>query len=115
MTLKEKLTALRKLFSDKRHWTQVAYFRKPGQIGSYMQKYARGKRTCYCLAGGLNKVTGRDLRAETVFSEIRALGFEDSSELFDWNDDPKRTINEVRTRIDEALNQLTKKNKQFSV
>ena len=115
MTLKEKLTALRKLFSDKRQWTQQTYFRRAGQNGPYTTNFKPVERTCYCLAGGLNKISDRDIRSNLQDSELRALGFSTSVELFNWNDAKERTISEVRTRIDEALDQLPKKNKEFSV
>jgi hypothetical protein len=56
MTLREKLIALRKLFSDKRHWTQATYNKKANA--------SETKRECYCLAGGLNKISGRDIAAD---------------------------------------------------
>jgi hypothetical protein len=113
MTIKEKLEALRKLFSDKRHWDQQSYTIAPSSTES-------GRR-CYCLAGGLNKVVGRDLCANIPTAELLALGFydehaeESNNTLFEWNDSHDRTIKDVRTRIDEALAQLKKKNKVFSV
>ena len=107
MTLKEKLTALRKLFSDKRHWTRLAY--------STPASKSLTKRKCYCLAGGLNKISGRDRDADIPESEARVLGFDEDYDMFSWNDNVNRTIGQVRTRIDEALAQLNKKNKKFSV
>ena len=107
MTLRDKLIALRKLFSDKRRWTQSTYNKKA--------HISETKRECYCIAGGLNKVSGRDNQADLPLQEARALGFSADYAIFVWNDNPARTIKDVRTRIDEALAQLNKHNKKFSV
>ena len=108
MTIRDTLTQLRKLFSDKRNWTQGTYFRMP-------TRYAKRDRTCYCLAGGLNKVTGRNLLKDLPQNEIKALGFESSNDLFDWNDHPQRTVQEVRIRIDQAIVNIGKKKKVWTV
>lgn len=72
-------------------------------------------RTCYCIGGGLNKVAGRELHVDPPENEIRALGFTDWDGMFYWNDAKERTVVHVRKRIDEALTQISKKNKVFSV
>lgn len=108
LSLKQRLLLLRKLFSDKRHWVRNSYKREA--------RNSLTGRTCYCLAGGLNKISDRAQVSHSVpEAEFKALGFHNISSLLHWNDDPNRKIEDVRKRIDEALAQLNKKDKTFSV
>ena len=99
LSLLTRLLRLQTLFSDRRKWTK----------GEYVTRKAN--HTCYCFVGGMNKIAGKNPRKDFLVvaaDEAIALGFMTLSEqglvdvhrqIVTWNDNPERTIKDIRHRI----------------
>lgn len=87
LTLLTRLTRLKKLYTDRRAWTKNFF------------KTRKANHTCYCMVGGLNKVAGRPLLKTVPDDELRALGFKNEDEIFQWNDSTNRRVKDVQERV----------------
>lgn len=105
------LTVLKKAKAliDAGRWLQSDWHQKSRRInvktGKRLTKGA--SVTCYC-AGGAIRAAGRQLYknyndAENIF--LRALGkpIDYPSGIWDWNDDKKRTVGQVRAAFRKAV------------
>lgn len=119
MTTLEILKAARDLLSDEKRWTKGTYARKeayradienhdaePNDIRRLRVRATDKNAVCFCPLGAISQVT--TLSPYIIpHHEIRALGFVDACDLFNWNDAPKRTHAEVLQRFDDAIARLT--------
>jgi hypothetical protein len=104
LTLLTRMLRLQKLYADRRAWTKFEFWTR------------KANHTCYCLVGGLNKVRGAtqsDLMC-TMPDELQALEFDTQTNIYFWNDDPERTIKDIRERVALGVKNARKLSKQKS-
>jgi hypothetical protein len=95
------LIQLEKLFTNPHNWGRATWRRK--NIGTT-------DGFCYCLGGGMAKVIGEtEYRSEYMMLEPRvqkmrkALGFENTGEMVNWNDAMTTTYLSLMTRISRTI------------
>jgi hypothetical protein len=106
------LRGVAELFAAPGAWTQHAWARDAR--GERLVRVFDDAATCWCLLGAIKKVRGRGLSlAEDIAQDAmrRAVWpagdmFRDGMTLSGWNDDPRRSLDDVRcaaTRAAELL------------
>lgn len=99
MTTKEVLKALRALLSDPKRWTKTVMARDEK---NYPVKPTHADAICWCMAGGLGKITGDDLgRTEAYVKARDAINKACGSHLAQFNDYADH--GKVLTVIDAAI------------
>lgn len=110
MTTLEVLRALRRLFKrDGSAWIQ----------GNYARRSKRSRRSvdpcdpdaaCWCLLGGLEKVTSCCSESKIYYRALKALDKENSNGyLVGWNDAEGRKFSEVRGLLDRVIERLSRR------
>lgn len=97
------MRTLQELFAQDGIWTQGAYARN--EKGDRRMPF-QGDACQFCLLGAVNFVYYSDkkkcLQAQDRLTEMIQKDDEAFVSIQDWNDDPKRTIEEVRALVKEA-------------
>lgn len=97
-----------RLFEQPGTWTQDAWARDAD--GARQIRPNADTATCWCLMGAIRKVRGprmdlaEDVALAAVRRELRAMGTDEPVPL--WNDDPARTVYDVRRVVTLAAERL---------
>lgn len=99
------LEKARELLSNPKSWMQKVLWADEQGNAVEIDKACR-----FCLDGAIEKVhfdiEGKIGSMGFDHAVIRALGFTRLRDLYDWNDDPERTHQEVLDRLDQAIAKL---------
>ena len=85
-----RMMRLQKLFSNRRKWVRDEWVAR------------KANHTCYCLVGGINKVSGlapQGCYTAPAMELTKLMGFQGPNDAISWNDDYKRTVGEVQQRV----------------
>lgn len=96
-TVRDVLLATEAMFQKEGAWTQGIAAR---DADGYAIAATDARAVCWCLRGGLVKVAGGNNRL--LDSAMSALKVDIRSGLATWNDQPQRTVDEVRQALRQA-------------
>ncbi len=88
---------------DAKRWMQKGFGREDvaGEAWDSSFEYCkRGTAVCMCIGGAAIQAGYKIAQMDDV---ARALGFKESGEMYRWNDNPKRTFEQIITRVEKAL------------
>ena len=99
------LNSLRALFDVPSKWVQGAP--STNSVGEHVRPSST-VAICWCLMGGVSKITyddndmiSYDNMIDALLRSLRLLGYEGG--IASWNDNPERTFEDVLAVIDQAI------------
>lgn len=87
---------LQELFADPARWTQLANSKNSEGQTCYVHS---PQAHCFCLAGGTMRVYPLVEDRFRVFNLLTREITRDSSGVVGWNDDPRRTVEDVQALV----------------
>ena len=102
----EILKKTRELLAKPENWIQKCLWGDGKGKGNYVEPT---EAVCFCLDGAIDKVCqsiGETCLDEYEMKVVNLLGFKSLRELYDWNDVPDRTHQEVLDLLDQTIAKL---------